>query len=130
MTTKIKTRAVAHAKRDLAAADRHKPTSARPERKGAKRAATKARRAQAKVEVAPEPSSVATARYSARKARGLTTVKATLERDEVDALDRARARLGLPEFGGSHLRGGRAEAIRRLILADDERNGGPPKKDG
>lgn len=83
----------------------------------------------AKKKVIAEPSAVATARYGARRARGLTTVHATLSDEEVAALDRVRVALGLPEFGGRHVRGGRAEAIRQLILSADAKSTGPPKKE-
>ncbi len=68
-----------------------------------------------------EPPAIATARYGARKKRGLNTVHASLTDAEVDALDRVRVAMGLPEFGGRHVRGGRAEAIRQLILAADKK---------
>lgn len=71
-----------------------------------------------------EPSAVATARYGARKGRGLVTVHATLTKAEAEALDRVRMAMGLPEFGGRHVRGGRAEAIRQLILAADSKKVG------
>ena len=76
----------------------------------------------------PEPSHIATARYQARVDRGLTTVHSTLDEAELAALDRVRVALGLPEHGGRHVRGGRAEAIRQLILAADKKSTGDPRK--
>lgn len=73
-----------------------------------------------------EPSRIATARYEARKGRGLKTVHATLTEAETQALDRVVVALGLPPHGGRHARGGRAEAIRQLILAADEKSTGKP----